>query len=104
MSTWVQVETIQTSRPGSTWDNEADADPVEPAPTQPPGYLARLKTAASDSFETAQRAPATLEEAIAVLRGERDVKPDFERAIYTVSAVSFVFQVVPRRRCPSILN
>lgn len=51
------------------------------------GYLARLKKAMSESIDTAKTAPETFEEALAVLRGEREVKPDYERAAYTVSAV-----------------
>ena len=81
--------------PESPWDNGVDAEPLETSSAQSPGYLARLKMAASDSFETAKRAPATFDEAVAVLRGERDVKPDFERATSTVSAASraiFFFQ------------
>lgn len=41
----------------------------------------------SESIDTAKTAPETFEEALAVLRGEREVKPDYERAAYTVSAV-----------------
>lgn len=50
--------------------------------------MARVKTVVLESFETAKKAPQTFEEALAVLRGERAVKPDYERAAYTVSVVS----------------
>lgn len=41
----------------------------------------------SASVDTANTAPETFEEALAVLRGERGARPDYERAAYTVSAV-----------------
>ncbi|CAB1120374.1 unnamed protein product [Ectocarpus sp. CCAP 1310/34] len=51
-----------------------------------PGYAHRLKAAFLDTVVTAQRAPETLEEAMAVIKGERAVKPDYVRAVGTVSA------------------
>ncbi|CAN0423777.1 unnamed protein product [Ectocarpus sp. 12 AP-2014] len=51
-----------------------------------PGYALRLKAAFLDSVATAKRAPETLEEAMAVIKGERAVKPDYGRAVGTVSA------------------
>lgn len=51
------------------------------------GYVARLKTAVLDCVDTAKRAPETFEEALAVVKGERAVKPDYGRAVSTVSAV-----------------
>lgn len=42
-----------------------------------------------DCVDTARRAPETFEEALAVMKGERPVKPDYERAVSTVSAVRF---------------
>ena len=41
-----------------------------------------------ECVDTAKRTPQTFEEALAVLRGERAVKPDYERAAATVAAVS----------------
>lgn len=52
-----------------------------------PGYADRLKAAFLDTVATAKRAPETLEEAMAVIKGERAVKPDYGRAVGTVSAV-----------------
>lgn len=40
-----------------------------------------------DCVDTAKRAPGTFEEALAVVKGERAVKPDYGRAVSTVSAV-----------------
>lgn len=51
------------------------------------GYVGRLKVAVLDCVDTATRAPETLEEALAVIKGERAVKPDYGRAVSTVSAV-----------------
>lgn len=53
------------------------------------GYAGRLKTAVLDCVDTARRAPETFEEALAVMKGERAVKPDYGRAVSTVSAVRF---------------
>lgn len=53
-------------------------------------YAGRMKAAVLGSLETVKSAPRSFEEAAAMLRGERDVKPDFERAAYTVSAVSYI--------------
>lgn len=52
-----------------------------------PEYAHRLKAAFLDTVATAKRAPETLEEAMAVINGERAVKPDYGRAVGTVSAV-----------------
>eukprot|EP00752_Nemacystus_decipiens_P005453 g4942.t1 len=49
-------------------------------------YVGRLKAAVLDCVDTAKRAPETFEEAVAVIKGERAVKPDYGRAISTVSA------------------
>lgn len=54
------------------------------------GYVARFKVAVLDCVGTAKRAPETFEEAVAVIRGERAVKPDYGRAVETVSAVRCV--------------
>lgn len=51
------------------------------------GYADRLKAAVLDCVDTAKRAPETFEEALAVIKGERAVKPDYERAASTVGAV-----------------
>lgn len=50
-------------------------------------YVGRLKAAVLDCVDTAKRAPETFEEALAVIKGERAVKPDYGRAVSTVSAV-----------------
>ncbi|CAM9366825.1 unnamed protein product [Pylaiella littoralis] len=50
------------------------------------GYVARLKAAVLDGVNTAKRAPETFEEALAVIKGERAVKPDYGRAVSTVTA------------------
>ncbi|CAM9297011.1 unnamed protein product, partial [Scytosiphon promiscuus] len=50
------------------------------------GYADRLKAAVLDCVDTAKRAPETFEEALAVIKGERAVKPDYERAASTVGA------------------
>ena len=55
---------------------------------QDQGYGDRLKAAVLECVDSAKRAPETFEEALAVLRGERAVKPDYERAASTVAAVS----------------
>jgi len=55
----------------------------------PGGYVGRLRTAVLDCVDTAKRAPETFEEALAVMKGERAVKPDYGRAVSTVSAVSY---------------
>lgn len=52
-----------------------------------PGYVGRLKSAVLDCVDKARRAPETFEEALAVMKGERAVKPDYGRAVSTVSAV-----------------
>lgn len=54
------------------------------------GYADRLKAAVLDCVDTAKRAPETFEEALAVIKGERAVKPDYERAAGTVGAVRLV--------------
>lgn len=64
------------------------AEILSKAQPDEPGFLDRLKGAVSTTSNTAKKAPETFEEALAVLRGEGEVKPDFERAAYTVSAVS----------------
>ncbi|CAM9320737.1 unnamed protein product, partial [Hapterophycus canaliculatus] len=50
------------------------------------GYADRLKAAVLDCVDTAKRAPETFDEALAVIKGERTVKPDYERAASTVGA------------------
>eukprot|EP00903_Cladosiphon_okamuranus_P008008 g7726.t1 len=50
------------------------------------GYVGRLKVAVLDCVDSSNRAPETLEEALAVIKGERAVKPDYERAFSTMSA------------------
>lgn len=50
-------------------------------------YVGRVKAAVLDCVDTAKRAPETFEEALAVIKGERAVKPDYGRAVSTVSAV-----------------
>lgn len=52
-------------------------------------YVDRLKAAVLDCVDTAKRAPESFEEALAVIKGERAVKPDYGRAVSTVSAVSW---------------
>lgn len=49
--------------------------------------VGRLKAAVLDCVDTAKRTPETFEEALAVIKGERAVKPDYGRAVSTVSAV-----------------
>lgn len=51
------------------------------------GYAGRLKAAVLDCVDTTKRAPETFDEALAVIKGERAVKPDYGRAVSTVSAV-----------------
>lgn len=51
------------------------------------GYVARFKVAVLDCVNTAKKAPETFEEALAVIKGERAVKPDYGRSVNTVSAV-----------------
>lgn len=53
---------------------------------QEQGYGDKLKAAVLECVDSAKRAPETFEEALAVLRGERAVKPDYERAASTVAA------------------
>lgn len=54
------------------------------------GYVARLKGAVLDCVGTAKRAPETFEETLAVIRGEKAVKPNYGRAVDTMSAVRCV--------------
>eukprot|EP00904_Undaria_pinnatifida_P000850 jgi/Undpi1/10766/HiC_scaffold_29.g13214.m1 len=62
------------------------SDNPPPAEEQEQGYGDKLKAAVLECVDTAKRTPQTFEEALAVLRGERAVKPDYERAAATVAA------------------
>lgn len=85
-----QVTGVEYPMSTSFAGTQLDVDSASPPETQEQeqGYGDKLKAAVLECVDSAKRAPATFEEALAVLRGERAVKPDYERAASTVAAVS----------------
>ena len=86
----IQVTGVKHPTTASFTGTQLDGDSANPpeTPEKEQGYRGKLKTAVLECVDSAKRAPETFEEALAVLRGERAVKPDYERAASTVAAVS----------------